>query len=126
MKNSILSLAFFLGVTMSTNGFASDPERIDHFEGATPHTVEEAKALLSEYNKRLATLLASDPLTVADLGQIHKLTYTLENALNKIRQEYDALAETLETLHQASETAKIEETKELGKQYLESSHQLVD
>ena len=60
-------------------------------------TMEQALANFSEYNARLAALLEQDELTMADLAQIHQLTYTLENALERINDDLEDLAETLET-----------------------------
>lgn len=40
-------------------------------------------ANFSEYNQRLAELLTQDELAITDLGTVHELTYTLENALNR-------------------------------------------
>ncbi|MCS3904541.1 hypothetical protein J2T55_002580 [Methylohalomonas lacus] len=124
MKNRIHSFLFLLLVP----GFAMPAmadERPDHFEGKQAETLEQAVAHFSEYNDKLATLLAQDTLSAADLGRIHELTYTLENALAKINAELSGLAPTLEEIHVASETADAETVKSRGRIYLNTATKVV-
>nr|WP_205738404.1 DUF6746 family protein [Halomonas endophytica] len=62
---------------------------------------------------------------MTDLGTIHELTYTLENALETITEEVEAMAFTLEEVHQGSETGDIERVKSNGEAYLEAAQTLV-
>jgi hypothetical protein len=59
------------------------------------------------------------------LAQIHELTYTLENALEKIDREMQTLTKTLEALHVASETADFGGTRSQGEAYLATARKLV-
>ncbi len=113
-----LTLAALLVLTgcFSLTSFAS--ERPDHFKGEPAETIEQALANFSAYNTRLSEILEQEELTMADLAQIHQLTYTLENALERIDDDLENLAEILETLHLSSETADIEAARSNAEAYL--------
>jgi len=113
-----LILAALLTMTSCFSLATYASERPDHFKGEPAETMEQALANFSEYNARLAALLEQDELTMADLAQIHQLTYTLENALERINDDLEDLAETLETLHLSSETADIEAARNNAEIYL--------
>lgn len=63
-------------------------------------------------------MLDKDQLTPDDLNTIHLLTYTLENALEKINTDLAELAEKLELLHLASETSDANAARQYGETYL--------
>jgi uncharacterized protein (DUF342 family) len=105
---------------------AQAEERPEHFEGESADTLAEAVANFSETNRELADLLAQDELSNADLGTIHELTYTLENALAKIDEELDTMSVDLEEVHLGSETADRERVRSHGAAYLEAAQTLVD
>ncbi len=107
----------------STSALAS--ERPEHFEGKPAETLEQAVTNFSEANQELATLLAEEDLDARQLHEVHKLTYTLENALERIREDLEGLAETLEEVHLASETTDSETVKAKGREYLETARKLV-
>lgn len=96
-------------------------ERPNHFEGESSPTLEAALSNLAEYNKLLTDLLNSESLAPHDMHQVHQLTYTLENALNKLGSERDRLAELLEQVHKASESFDTHVVKSSGRAYLEGS-----
>ncbi|HEY7773612.1 MAG TPA: DUF6746 family protein, partial [Marinagarivorans sp.] len=56
-----------------------------------------------------------------DLNEVHILTYTLENALEKLGSEREQLAELLEQVHKASEGADSDTVKTSGRAYLQGS-----
>lgn len=60
------------------------------------------------------------------MSTVHELTYTLENALEKITTEFTALAETLEAIHVASETADSATVMTRGREYLSVSRQVIE
>ena len=74
-------------------------------------------ANFSEYNNRLEEILAGD-LTPQAMNEVHQLTYTLENALGKISEEFEELAITLEEVHLPSEHMETDKVQEHGEQYL--------
>ena len=96
----------------------------DHFKGQPANTLEQAVANISEYNNQLETLLTSE-LSPEVLAQIHILTYTLENALEKLDDSIDQLEDTLEKVHKASEHANPERVKEKGSEYLKLSRTVI-
>ncbi len=100
-------------------------DRPDHFQGKPSETVEEALAVLNEHNPRLEALLAKDTLTPQEVGDVHQLTYTLENALETIANEHERVAELLEEVHLASEANDADTVRRSGREYLERSQKLI-
>lgn len=119
---------FLIGLFVLNLGFSdivhADRKRPDHFVGKPSRTLEEAFTNFSEYNARLAAFLAKGELTLQDVQQVHELTYTLENSLEKIRSEFTVLAETLEAIHVASENADIATVKTKAKIYLDGANKV--
>lgn len=101
-------------------------DRPGHYEGEPAETLEQAVANFSEYNTRLEGILDQDELNSADLHEVHQLTYTLENALGKLREEMEELAEVLEQVHLASENADAATVMSRGRLYLETSRQVIE
>lgn len=120
---SAVLLAIF---AVSAVAYDDHRERVDHYEGLPAETLEDAVKNFSEYNRKLAAVLDKGELTAEDLDTIHQLTYTLENALEKINEEFSALADTLEEVHVASETTDYETVKTKGQKYLSVSRQLIE
>ncbi|MDI5891123.1 DUF6746 family protein [Halomonas rhizosphaerae] len=96
-----------------------------HFEGEPSDSLAEAVANFSKYNQELADLLAKDELTRREIGEIHILTYSLENALEKIEEDVEEMAEVLEEVHLGSETSNVERVRSNGEIYLESARTLI-
>jgi len=108
---------------LATAAMAS--ERVDHFEGEPARTLEEALANFSAANARLADLIAAERLDTQAVFEVHQLTYTIENALEKIREELADLAEVLEEVHVASEHNDGEAVKARGQAYLETARKVL-
>lgn len=125
LLSATFSCIFLLGIASFTAAHADD-ERPEHFKGEPAETLDQALANFSEYNAKLAEILAREELTAKDLYEVHQLTYTLENALETIRNEYAGLAETLEEVHVASEHNDNATVKSRGQAYLETASKLVD
>lgn len=115
------ALVVCLGVTLSVHA----DQRPDHFEGKPAESLAEAVASFSEYNQKLADIVAKSELSAADMVEVHELTYTLENALEKIRSELDMLADVLEEVHVASERLDAEKIKSEGLKYLETAREVI-
>lgn len=120
---NLTTLAVILLMSLSTVAHAED--RPDHYKGEQSETLEQAVQNFSEYNRKLEVLLAKEKLTAAEMATVHQLTYTLENALNKINAELAALSETLEAVHKASENANVATTLSKGREYLSVSRQVI-
>lgn len=123
MKNlSILFAGVVLALGLSG---AAHAERPDHFKGKPAETLSAAVTNFSDYNQQLAAILAKDSLAPADMVKVHELTYTLENALEKISAELTALAETLEEVHVASEKLDANAVKTQGQKYLGTAREII-
>lgn len=119
----ITSLTLACTLALALPALADD--RPDHYRGKPAETVEQALANLKTYNAQLAVLVNKNTLTAEELDQVHQLTYTLENALEKLRDEHARLAEVLEQVHQASEHADADTTKKSGRDYLKRAQKLI-
>jgi len=119
------SLLFAALSTALLAASAQAEERADHFAGKSAETLIEAVTQFSESNEALAYLLAQDELSNADLGSVHELTYTLENALARIDAALDSMAVDLEEVHLGSERVDRERVSVHGAAYLETAHTLV-
>lgn len=117
-----LALAAATSLLMAAPAMADDA--VQHFKGKPADTLEQALANFSEYNTQLENILASE-LTPVTMNEVHRLTYTLEIALEKMESELGELAETLERVHKASETSDNETVRSAGKNYLKTSRQFV-
>lgn len=93
-------------------------ERPEHFQGKPAKSLVEALANLAEYNQKLHALLARDQLSAEDLQAVHQLTYTLENALERLDDEVDRLEDLLEEVHLASERLDAATVKKQGAAFL--------
>lgn len=118
----VLSIFILICITLNTQA----GERVDHFEGKPANTLEEAVTNFSEYNKKLKEILNKEEITGEDMFKIHQLTYTIENALQKINEEMDAMAVSLENLHISSETGDLGGIKKHGDEYTSSAAKLVE
>jgi len=126
MQTRFRLFAGMLALTLSAAGWAdAEGNRAAHFKGEPAATLEQAVSNLSEYNAKLETLLAKDELSPMDMHEVHQLTYTLENALQRLQVELETTAEVLESVHVASETGKPAVVKDKGQDYLESTRPLV-
>lgn len=114
---TLLSAAFFSPALK-----ASEPQ---HFKGLPAETLQEAVKNFSEYNQKLAAIMAKDNLMPADMAEIHQLTYTLENALERIEKEMDKIEDLLEDVHLASEKAQYDKALKKGREYLSKSQTLI-
>ncbi len=98
---------------------------VSHYQTKAADSHEQAVANFKEYNGRLEALLAGE-LDGSDLAQVHELTYTLENALEKMRAEASEMAVALEEVHLASERADTDAVRKHGKAYLGAAKTLIN
>jgi len=102
----------------------ADEERPQHFDAVEPKSLQEALTYFSIYSEALADILDKDALSGADMHRIHEMSYTLENALAKMREELAGTAEALESVHLASERADAETVRGQGAAFLKTAQQL--
>ncbi|WP_127347936.1 DUF6746 family protein [Pseudidiomarina mangrovi] len=122
---STLLLASVMLGSVSFAAVASDDKRPDHFKGQASETLEQALVNLTDYNAKLAAILAKAELTPADMAEIHQLTYTLEVALQKLDDEVDTLKDVLEEVHKGSEMMQFERVRDNGQRYLTTSQKFL-
>lgn len=122
MKKLLQTAVLGFGLILSTGALAN--ERVPHFKAEPSETLAQAVANFSEYNQKLKTILDQD-LTPESMVKIHQLTYTIENAIAKIKEEVDIMANNLEAVHIASETMDTDTAKTKGKAYLEAAGKLI-
>ncbi|MCL7930624.1 DUF6746 family protein [Halomonas llamarensis] len=121
-----IALVMLAGLLGSGMAVADQHERADHFEGKEAKTLEEAVTNFSEGNARLAELISADSISNEQMGEIHMVTYTIENALQKIDAEVEAMAVSLEEVHLGSETLDQERVATNGADFLEAAQTLVE
>lgn len=119
------SRILMLAGSLTLAGAAPASDDVEHYEGKSAETLEQAVANFSAYNGKLAAILEQKELTPQDLATVHQLTYTLENALERIKQDLSDLAETLEEIHLASERADAEAVSSNGASYLDTARTLI-
>lgn len=125
MKNSLLTVtALSLGLLSFGSAQAHD-HAVKHFKGVPSETYQQAISNLQQYNPKLSEIMAKDTLTPKDMAEIHQLTYTLENAIERIQAHLQQTAEVLEEVHQASENAHYDKALTQGRIYLEQSNLLI-
>jgi len=123
MRKFIVPMVLGVGLTFGFAANASD-DRPDHFKAEPVESLEQAISVFREHNAKLAEVLAGEVDDQA-IGEIHILTYTLENALERINNDVAVLAETLEELHLSSEKYNADDVKKFGAEYLETATKLV-
>ena len=124
MRSFVQLTSLSLALLFSAASVASE-RVVDHYKGEPSSTLAEAVANFTEYNTKLEAILAQGSLSADDLHSIHELTYTLENALARINQDFTALSETLEQVHVASETADSDTVQQQGKAYLQTAREVI-
>tara|TARA_R110002126_G_scaffold10245_81_gene46801 strand:+ start:3395 stop:3763 length:369 start_codon:yes stop_codon:yes gene_type:complete len=107
-----------------TSSVIADNDRPDHFKGAQVGSLTEAVSVFRATNQKLQQLLQED-LTPAAMVEIHQLTYTLENALDKIHNETSQLKVVLEEVHLGSESMDFDKVKKNSALYLDAATTLI-
>ncbi|WP_411358302.1 DUF6746 family protein [Pseudidiomarina salilacus] len=122
---SLMMLSAATLLSFATTSFADDQERYEHFSGQPAKNLDQALFNLKNFNAKMAEIMAKDELTPQDMATIHQLSYTLENALQRLDEEVDTMQEVLEEVHLASESMDYETVQKQGKVYLESTGKIV-
>lgn len=118
---TIVSLA--LAALLAAPALADD-DRIEHYKGEPSRSLEEALHNLAEYNARLKAVLEGGEPSGDDFHNIHQLTYTLENALERLDDELDAMEDDLEIIHVASERGEVGKILGAAPAYFERADKL--
>mgnify|MGYP000199751968 FL=1 len=108
------------------HGHDHEHAAVDHFEGKPARDLEQAVANLRAYSKKLESRINGGELSAADMREIHSMSYTLENALARLDQELDHVAENLEAVHLASERQDRATVTEKGRVYVQDVNLLLN
>lgn len=100
-------------------------ENYDHFPSLEAPNLTIALCNLGSFNQQLADITSKPELTATDMVKIHELTYTLENAIARIREELTATAADLEKVHKASERLDGKTIATTGEKYLATTNQIL-
>jgi uncharacterized protein HemX len=121
----VLILTFVL-IFASSGSVAFAQDRLEHFKGKSTETIKQARANLSEYHRQLVDVLAESRLSPSGMAEIHKITYTLENALKHMAGEIRSLQEQLEKIHLASERNDSDILRAIAPDYLATAGQIFE
>ncbi|HEY5703525.1 MAG TPA: DUF6746 family protein [Gammaproteobacteria bacterium] len=127
MKHLIVLFAFVSLMTFQPVASAEEhgdhhseqqESRPDHYKAATPESSDEALETLEKNIARIEVLL-NDEVGVLELEKIHKISYSLEAAVDylvmhqTVKQEpvLNELDEAVQILHLASEEREEDETR---------------
>ena len=99
---------------------------VDHFEGKPARDLKQAVANLRAYSKKLESRINGDELSAEDMHAIHEMSYTLENALQRLDHELDDIAENLEAVHLASERQDHDTVTDKGQAYMKDVNLLLN
>lgn len=124
MKHSIKLMVTATAIMLGGLTQADAEEGMSHYEAQPSETLAEAVENFVTYNDKVQEVLARDDLSVADMEEIHQLTYTLEIALAKINEELGALPVVLEEVHLASEGDDTAGLRTVAEAYLEKAEVL--
>jgi len=114
---------FIISCMFSIGSVCTADDDYEHSEGLRAETLQQALQNYDLYNKKLSEKLAHE-LTPEAMHEIHMLSYTLENALEKIEEVIEQHQEDLEEIHEASEHMNAEKVTKFGNKYLETSSTL--
>lgn len=106
---------------LTASGLALSDERVEHYSGEKAETLTEAIANLRDYRQELAAIVEGDDFGSERLHTVHEITYSLENALQTVNSELQKLAETLESVHLASERGETETVARDGAMFIEKT-----
>lgn len=124
MLHSLRHIAASGAIALAAALPALAEEGVTHYQALQSETLAEALDNFITYNRRMEEVLAREPLTVADMEEVHELTYTLEVALARINEELGALPVVLEEVHQSSEGDSVARLRGAAEAYLEQARLL--
>lgn len=112
-------IALMAAISISITSPVLLADESDHFAGKPAENLEQAVKNFNQYNKRLEKALETE-----DMDAIHKLTYTLENALGRMDAALEQMAVDLEEVHLGSEAADSARVQIHADRYLEKANLL--
>jgi hypothetical protein len=102
----------------------ADEDRAEHYSGKPAPNLETAVENLRAYNAKLEELLSKE-MTAENMDRVHRVSYTLETALQRLDKDLGNIANVLEGMHLASESLDADEVKANGESYLKNMRMLL-
>lgn len=118
-------LSATVGCLLLTASVAQADEKYSHFPSLDAPTTTAALCNLATFNQKLQVIAKKKALTPEDMVKVHELTYTLENAVIRLKKDLDSIAVDLEKVHKASEHLDLKTIQSSGKDYLAATSLLV-
>lgn len=109
---SAVSISFLVAPTLSAD------EDYDHFPALQAPDTSVAICNLNNFNAKLQAILNKPQIGVEDMVKVHELTYTLENAVQRLQQDLVVIADDLERAHKASESLQQDMLRTSSNAYL--------
>ncbi len=107
-----------IGSLLFTGFMAQADEKYSHFPSLEAPTTSAALCNLATFNEKLQAIATKKELSPEDMVKVHELTYTLENAIVRLKKDLDTIAVDLEKVHKASEHLNQNIIKNSGDKYL--------
>lgn len=128
INRTFTALAIGVMAGLAAPAWANDaqqaPNRVSHYAAQKAGSIDEALANLREANAKLTALLAGE-VGEYDIHDIHSLSYTLEESLERIGKEIKQLHGTVADMHFASEGLNRDAVIDYGKAYLSGIEKIV-
>lgn len=121
MKKLLITSILLLSASQSTLA----DEKYNHFPSLKSEDINTALCNIKNYNEKLAVITSKTELSAEDMVKVHELTYTLENAVNFLRETLKQVSVDLEEVHKASERLEPKIIKSAGESYLSPTTTLV-
>lgn len=114
---SILTLSITL-MSMPAVADDHDAEKARHFAAKSAPDTNTAICNLVKFNATLSEVISANKMDPVAMVKVHELTYTLENALARLKSTLEETAVALEEVHLASERMDEVVVKEQSAVYL--------
>lgn len=127
INRTFTALAIGVMAGLAAPAWANDAQaanRVSHYAAQKAGSIDETMANLREANAKLSALLAGE-VGEYDIHDIHSLSYTLEESLERIGKEIKQLHGTVADMHFASEGLNREAVIDYGKAYLSGIDKIV-
>jgi hypothetical protein len=119
MRRTLAVVGLAAATILAAGPLQADEARVEHYGGKPAPNLEQAVKNLHETNRELETRLSQE-MTESNMDRIHRLSYTLENALKRLDDDLDKIADVLEGMHLASERMNADAVQSYGSAYLEN------
>ena len=113
-----------ISALLVTSIVAQADEEYRHFPSLEAPNTGVALCNLAKFNEKLQAIANKKEITPEDMVKVHELTYTLENAVQRLQKDLATVAVDLEKVHKASERLDDKVVKGSGEKYLKATNLL--